>query len=151
MIYHSEEMETRAALEAAARVCAAARTAPKACGVDRIHTLTLTDADKDAVAREMERLGGEKGADFFIRDAGNVRAAKVLVLIGIREAQRAWTKSAATATTRTAPPAARMAAGSCTIPWTWASPWAAPPPPPRTAAWTAAFSSPRAGRRSPWA
>ena len=83
MIYNSEEMEMRAALEAAARVCAAARTAPKACGIDRIHTLTLTDADKDAVAREMERLGGEMGADFFLRDAGNVRAAKVLVLIGI--------------------------------------------------------------------
>lgn len=88
MIYNSEEMEMRAALEAAARVCAAARTAPKACGIDRIHTLTLTDADKDAVAREMERLGGEMGADFFLRDAGNVRAAKVLVLIGIVEAQR---------------------------------------------------------------
>ena len=88
MIYNSEEMEMRAALEAAARVCAAARTAPKACGIDRIHTLTLTDADKDAVAREMERLGGEMGADFFLRDAGNMRAAKVLVLIGIVEAQR---------------------------------------------------------------
>ena len=92
MIYSAEEMETRAALEAAARVCAAARTAPKACGIDRIQTLTLTDADKDAVAREMERLGEEMGAEFFIRDAGNVRAAKVLVLIGIVEAQRGLNK-----------------------------------------------------------
>ena len=88
MIYNSEDMEMKAALEAAARVCAAARTAPKACGIDHMHTLTLTDADKDAVAAEMERLGEELGAAFFIRDAGNVRAAKVLVLMGIEETQR---------------------------------------------------------------
>jgi len=88
MIYNSEDMEMRAALEAAARVCAAARTAPKACGIDHMHTLTLTDADKDRIADEMENLGEELGAAFFIRDAGNVRAAKVLVLIGIEETQR---------------------------------------------------------------
>ena len=92
MFYNYEEMERRAVLDAAARVCAAARTAPKARGIDNIHTAVLTDADKDAVAREMERLGGEMGADFFLRDAGNVRAAKVLVLIGIVEAQRGLNK-----------------------------------------------------------
>ena len=83
MVYNSEDMEMRAVLEAAARVCAAARTAPKACGIDHIHTLTLTGADKDAVADEMERIGNDSGAAFFIRDAGNVRAAQALVLIGI--------------------------------------------------------------------
>ena len=88
MFYHSEEMELRAALDAAARVCAAARTAPKARGIDSIRTAVLTDADKDSVADAMERFGAEQGADFFLRDAGNVRAAKVLVLIGIVEAQR---------------------------------------------------------------
>ncbi len=88
MQYSSKDMEMRAALEAAARVCAAARTAPKACGVDRLHTLTLTGDDKDAVADEMERLGKAQGADFFLRDAGNVRDAQVLVLMGIEEGQR---------------------------------------------------------------
>lgn len=88
MFYHSEEMELRAALDAAARVCAAARTAPKARGIDSIRTAVLTDADKDSVADAMEKFGTEQGADFFLRDAGNVRAAKVLVLIGIEEGQR---------------------------------------------------------------
>lgn len=88
MIYRSEDMEMRAALEAAARVCAAARTAPKACGIDHMHTLTLTGAEKDAVADEMERIGNETGAGFFIRDAGNVRAAQVMVLMGIEESRR---------------------------------------------------------------
>ena len=88
MFYNSEEMELRATLDAAARVCAAARTAPKACGVDSIRTAVLTDADKDALAETMERLGNELHADFFLRDAGNVRTAKALVLIGIEEGQR---------------------------------------------------------------
>ena len=88
MFYNSEEIERRAVLDAAARVCAAARTAPKACGIDNIHTAVLTDADKDAVAETMERLGNEMSADFFLRDAGNVRAAGALVLIGIEEGQR---------------------------------------------------------------
>ena len=88
MFYNSEEMERRAVLDAAARICAAARTAPKAKGVDNIHTAVLTDADKDAVAETMERLGSEMSADFFLRDAGNVRAAGALVLIGIEEGQR---------------------------------------------------------------
>lgn len=93
MMYSSEDMEMRAALEAAARVCAAARTAPKACGIDHTHTLTLTGEEKDAVADEMERLGNELGAAFFIRDAGNVRAALALVLIGIEETQRGLGKA----------------------------------------------------------
>ena len=88
MFYNSEEIERRAVLDAAARVCAAARTAPKARGIDNIHTAVLTDADKDAVAETMERLGNEMSADFFLRDAGNVRAAGALVLIGIEEGQR---------------------------------------------------------------
>ena len=88
MLYNFEDMETRAALNAAAEICAAARTAPKAKGIDHIHTLVLTEADKDAVADEMERIGNTQGAGFFLRDAGNVRDAKVLVLIGIEEGTR---------------------------------------------------------------
>jgi uncharacterized ferredoxin-like protein len=77
-----------AIMNAAEEMCLAAITAPKACGIDHMHTLTLTGADKDAVAAEMERLGEEMGAGFFIRDAGNVRTALVLVLMGIEETQR---------------------------------------------------------------
>ncbi len=88
MVYNSDDMEMQAAMNAASLVCAAARTAPKACGVDRMHTLTLTNGDKAAVAAEMERLGKENDAGYFLRDAECVRAAKVLVLIGIEEGTR---------------------------------------------------------------
>lgn len=88
MTYSSNDMELRAAMSAAERVCAAARTAPKACGIDHLVTLTLTDADKDAVAEAMDRFADEHGAAFFHRDADNVRAARVLVLFAMKEGVR---------------------------------------------------------------
>ena len=42
MIYRSEQMEEQAVLQAAAQMCAAARTAPKAKGIDEICTVVLT-------------------------------------------------------------------------------------------------------------
>ena len=88
MIYHSDELEMEAVLDAARRMCAAARTAPKAKGIDHIVTMVLTGADKDRVADELERLSAPLGYGFFMRDAGNVRAAAALVLIGGREGSR---------------------------------------------------------------
>lgn len=88
MIYRSDAVELEAVLETARRMCAAARTAPKAKGIDRIETLVLTGDDKDAIADELERLSEPLQYKFFLRDAGNVRAAQALVLIGTREGPR---------------------------------------------------------------
>ena len=88
MIYRSDEIEREAVLAAARRMCAAARTAPKAKGIDRIETMILTGADKDRIAEELERLSEPLQYKFFLRDAGNVRAAQALVLIGTREGAR---------------------------------------------------------------
>ena len=88
MIYTQQEMECQAALHAAAQICAAARTAPKTRGVDRIHTLVLTQSDKDALASELERLSQVQGIDFYARDALNLRAAQAVALIGTTEGQR---------------------------------------------------------------
>ena len=46
MIYRSEQMEEQAVLQAAAQMCAAARTAPKAKGIDEICTVVLTGKEK---------------------------------------------------------------------------------------------------------
>ena len=88
MIYHSDAAEKEAVLDTAWRMCAAARTAPKAKGVDHIETMVLVGGDKDRVAAELERLAEPLNYAFFLRDAGNVRAAQALVLIGAREGQR---------------------------------------------------------------
>ena len=88
MIYRSDDIEMEAVLATARRMCAAARTAPKAKGIDRIETMILTGADKDKIAGELERLSEPFQYRFFLRDAGNVRAAQALVLIGTREGTR---------------------------------------------------------------
>ena len=88
MIYNSDTLEREALLDCARRMCAAARTAPKAKGIDNIVTLVLTGEDKDRVADEMERLAEPLQYKFFLRDAGNIRDAGALVLLGIREGQR---------------------------------------------------------------
>ena len=53
MRYDSDEMERQAILATAARMCAAARTAPKAKGVDNILTMVLTGEEKKALAEKM--------------------------------------------------------------------------------------------------
>ena len=88
MLYDSKSLEERAALDAARRMCAAARTAPKARGIDHISTLVVTGADKDALADEMDRLSAELDVPFFARDARNVRDCQAVVLIGTRFSQR---------------------------------------------------------------
>lgn len=57
MIYTGDEMEKKAVLETAARMCAAARTAPKTRHIDGIHTLVVTGEEKDALADKMEEIG----------------------------------------------------------------------------------------------
>ncbi len=85
MIYNSATLENAALLDAAQSMCAAARTAPKTKGVDRIVTLALTGDDKDALADRMESLADELGMAIFQRDAGNLRTAGAVVLIGTTE------------------------------------------------------------------
>lgn len=88
MRYNSREMEEKSVLVTAAKMCAAARTAPKARGIDRIETIVLTGEEKEKLADQMEiiyQLTGEGNA-FFRRDAGNLRDSDAVVLIGTKKA-----------------------------------------------------------------
>jgi uncharacterized ferredoxin-like protein len=65
----------------------AARTAPKARGIDDIITALVEKGDIECLASAMERLGEEKGAGFtyvFKRDAANLRNAGAVILIGVK-------------------------------------------------------------------
>ncbi|MCF0121148.1 MAG: ferredoxin [Oscillospiraceae bacterium] len=84
MFINSKTAEENALLHAACEICAAARTAPKACGIDVLDTAILTSEDKDAVANEMRRLAGDNGDSFFCRDADNLDAAQACVLVGAK-------------------------------------------------------------------
>ena len=78
------DMERDGLLEAARRICIAARTAPKGKGTDNLVSLVLTGSEKDEVAGEMQRIGEQTGVAFFIRDAENVRSCGALLLLGTK-------------------------------------------------------------------
>jgi uncharacterized ferredoxin-like protein len=74
-------------LEALAKsILLAARTAPKAKGVDDIVTALVEKKDIEVLASTMERLADQKGEGFTFlkRDAGNLRNAGAAVLIGVK-------------------------------------------------------------------
>ncbi|MDR1797759.1 MAG: DUF2148 domain-containing protein [Clostridiales Family XIII bacterium] len=86
MFVDSKTAEQSAIVNLAYSMCAAARTAPKACGVDHLETAVLTGEDKDRLAAEMRKVGealGEAGG-FFCRDAAGVDASEAVVLIGAK-------------------------------------------------------------------
>ena len=80
----SATAEMEGALEAARRICIAARTAPKGRGIDTLSSLILTGKEKERLAAEMERQGREKELAFVVRDADNVRQSAAIVLLGTR-------------------------------------------------------------------
>ncbi|MDR1564466.1 MAG: DUF2148 domain-containing protein [Oscillospiraceae bacterium] len=94
MLINSIQAEEQAILNLAYSVCAAARTAPKACGIDHMETAIITGDEKDRVAAEMRKIGESFGASgqFFIRDAGNVDASGAVVLIGVKYQPRGLNK-----------------------------------------------------------
>lgn len=82
MIYTNKTTEKNAAMRAAELMSAAARTAPKACGIDLIETIVLDGEDKDKLTAAMREIGTENDRPFFIRDAGNVDACHCIIIIG---------------------------------------------------------------------
>ena len=83
MIKKMEDAERDTALRVADLMAAAARTAPKASGKDKVVTVIVTGDDMMALADETEKAGKEYGEDFFIRDANNVRNSHCVVVIGV--------------------------------------------------------------------
>lgn len=84
MIQTREITEKKAALTVAELMAAAARTAPKGCGIDNLEILLITDAEKDRLAAKMKQIGQEAGIGFFIRDGYGIDASSVVVLLGTR-------------------------------------------------------------------
>ena len=82
MVYKSDEAEKCAAMRVAEMMSVAARTAPKACGVDLIETMILDGDDKDKLTAAMREIGKESNRPFFIRDAGNVDDCRCIILLG---------------------------------------------------------------------
>ncbi|HWR07013.1 ferredoxin domain-containing protein [Sporomusa sp.] len=82
MIMSSQEVEERAVAQIADMMCVAARTAPKAKGVDNLVTLIVNGQEKEQLSAEMRRIAQESGMQFFERDANCIDKAPVVVLLG---------------------------------------------------------------------
>lgn len=82
---HEEQTRHDFLKEVAARMMAAARTAPKGRGVDNL-SICIVDGDEIKVmAAAMRRMVEDDGAPhFFLRDADNIEQAQVVVLVGTR-------------------------------------------------------------------
>jgi len=81
MITTSKEIEDRAVEQIADMMCVAARTAPKARGVDNLETAIVNGKVKDQLAAEMRRIAQESGMQFFERDANCIDKAPLVVLL----------------------------------------------------------------------
>ena len=83
MIKIMEDAERDAALQVADLMAAAARTAPKGSGKDKIITVILTGEDKDLLVQKMHEAAKEYPEEFIERDAINVENSHCIVLIGV--------------------------------------------------------------------
>lgn len=66
----------------------AAQTAPKGRGVNTLTIISITGEDKYNLANQMDVTGDMLSANFFHRDAQNVRDAYAVVLIACNDAVR---------------------------------------------------------------
>ncbi|MCX7825530.1 MAG: DUF2148 domain-containing protein [Verrucomicrobiae bacterium] len=82
----SQELERQAALNVAALMAAAARTAPKTRGIDNISVLAVDDPEtKGRVIAKMQEISKRDNLPFVQRDANCIANAPVLLVIGVAD------------------------------------------------------------------
>lgn len=84
MITDGRSITHELALQAAHRMVTAARTAPKGKGADDIECIIVDGKEKETLADQMLRLAEGQPNASFVRDAGNIRTAECVVLIGCK-------------------------------------------------------------------
>ena len=86
MLKTMEAAERDAALRTADLMAAAARTAPKGSGKDKVITVILTGEEKAELVQKMHEVAAEYQEEFIERDALNVENSHCVVLIGVTSA-----------------------------------------------------------------
>ena len=90
MIINERDLLHQSVVEAAHRMMTAARTAPKAKGVDIIEIALVEEReDLEKLAEAMRRRSEETGFKFLLRDADNILQGEAVILIGTRVTRRA--------------------------------------------------------------
>lgn len=84
MIINERNNRRSRILEAAACMMTAARTAPKARGIDIIEVACITDDDIETLSNQLLAMFHENNMPFFQRDSENIKKADAVVLIGTK-------------------------------------------------------------------
>jgi uncharacterized ferredoxin-like protein len=80
----SAELEQQAALQVAALMAGAARTAPKTRGIDNIKIAAIDDeASRQNVVAKMRQIAAKENRPSFERDAGNIEHSPAIVVVGV--------------------------------------------------------------------
>ena len=84
MIINERTSRHENVIAAARQLLIAARTAPKARGVDIIEVALIEGDELRQLADRMVEIGNERNRPSFIRDAGNVLQSEAVVVIGTK-------------------------------------------------------------------
>ena len=84
MIYEERQTRHERVILAAKQMLSAARTAPKAKGVDLIECAIIDGEDLKAVSAHLQKMGEELGRGGLLRDAANILQGECIVVIGTR-------------------------------------------------------------------
>lgn len=79
-----EEFKVDVLRRVAQEMCLAARTAPKARGMDLLELLVVEGEDILRISEKMKEIGEREKHPTFLRDAESIKQAPVVVLIGTK-------------------------------------------------------------------
>ena len=85
MVYNERDVRNEHVIECAKQMMTAARTAPKAKGVDIIEVMMITGEDIMTLSNTLHQIGEDMGRGGLMRDADNIQSAEAVILIGSRE------------------------------------------------------------------
>lgn len=85
MVRNERDIRHKLVVDAGERMMMAARTAPKAKGVDIVEVAMVSDReDLEALSQAMLKKSDECGMKFLIRDAENILQGEAVILIGTK-------------------------------------------------------------------
>ena len=83
-IIKEQEIRKESVIDVAKKMLIAARTAPKARGIDNLIIALAKGEDIKIISDKMKRIGKTTKTPFIIRDAENILSSQVIVLIGTK-------------------------------------------------------------------
>ncbi|KAF0135328.1 MAG: hypothetical protein FD145_154 [Candidatus Saganbacteria bacterium] len=84
MIKKENDFKIEAVLDIAKKMCLAARTAPKARGVDLLEIAVISGDTIQKLSKKMKEIGERESHQTFLRDCESILHSQAIVLIGTK-------------------------------------------------------------------